>query len=246
MVPPSAISLRPDIPPALGAAIDRCVAKEPGDRFPNGEALVEALDAAQLAAPEVPLAIRLFAQEVATLGLIFSFLVLFAWLVMGSMSKVSALDVSLPILVLVAVGITRVFEVFYSARRLGAFGFSAEDVAKGFRAVAEEHQVHRIQLQADERTRRRRRSTVIRAALQILAAIALCVVGISGRVQTSPGHYRVTAFLATLFITGGCLFAVSIVLLVRSPFRMSIGERFFRALWLGPLGGKFLRLAIRP
>ncbi|MES2125158.1 MAG: serine/threonine-protein kinase [Gemmatimonadota bacterium] len=246
VLPPAAISLRPDIPPALGAAIDRCVAKEPGERFPNGEALVEALDAAQLAAPEVPLAIRLFAQEVATLGLIFFFLVLFAWLVVRSMGNVNAIDVSLPIFMLVAIGIARVFETFYSARRLGAFGFSDDDVLKGFRAVAEEREVHRRQLHADETTRRRRRRTVVRAVVQILVGIVMWVVALSGRVETTPGHYRVTVLLAVLFITGTCLLGVSFVLLMRSPFRMSIGERLFRRLWLGPLGRAFLRMAIRP
>ena len=37
----------------------------PAARFPTAEALVEAIDEAQLAAPEIPLPIRLFAQEVA-------------------------------------------------------------------------------------------------------------------------------------------------------------------------------------
>ena len=244
-LPPPAISLRPDIPEALGAAIDRCVAKEPGDRFPSAEALVEVLDAAQLAAPEIPLAIRLFAQEVATLGLIFFFLLLFAWMIGRTLHKGSNFDVSLPIIVLIAVAITRVFETFYSARRLGAFGFSADDVVKGFRGVAEERAVHRRQLQADASTRRRRKATVVRAAVQILVAAALCAVGLAGRVQTSPGAYRVPAFQATLVITGFCLFAVSLVLLLRSPFRMAISERLFRALWLGPLGRTFLRLAVR-
>ena len=245
VVPPAAISLRPDIPAALGAAIDRCVAKEPGERFPTAEALVEVLDAAQLAAPEIPLAIRLLAQEVATLGLIFFFLLLFAWLITRSLNKVSALDVSLPIIILIAVGITRVFETFYSARRLEAFGFSAEDVVKGFRAVAEEHVQHRNQLQADTATRHRRRATVIRAGVQLLIALLLCGVGLSGRVETAPGYYQVSVFYAMVFITGACLFAVSFVLLLRSPFRMTISERFFRVIWLGPVGRAFLRLAVR-
>ena len=244
-LPPPAITLRPDIPAALGAAVDRCVAKEPGDRFPSAEALVEALDAAQLAAPEIPLAIRLFAQEVSTLALIFFFLVLFAWMIGRTLHKGSNLDVSLPVIVLVAVTITRGLETFYSARRLGSFGFSADDVVKGFRAVAEEHEVHRRQLQADASTRRRRKATVVRAAVQILVAVALCAIGLAGRVQTSPGAYRVPAFQAVLVITGFCLFAVSLVLLMRSPFRMAISERLFRTLWLGPVGRTFLRMAVR-
>lgn len=245
MVPPAALVLRPDIPPALGAAIDRCVAKEPGDRFPTAEGLVEALDTAQLAAPEIPLAIRLLAQEVATLGLIFFFLVLFAWMIGRTLHKGSTFDVWLPIIVLVAVAITRVFETFYSARRLGAFRYSAEDVVKGFRAVADEREVHRHRLQADVPTLKRRKRTVLRALLQIVVAVVLCAIGLAGRVQTSTGAYHVSAFGGALVITGFCLFAASFVLLVRSPFRMAISERLFRMLWLGPLGRTFLRLAVR-
>src|SRR5678815_4418108 len=63
-------SRRSDLPPALGEAIDRCVAKDPDQRFANAEGLVEALDAAQLAAPEIPVAIRLFGQELGKLSLI--------------------------------------------------------------------------------------------------------------------------------------------------------------------------------
>lgn len=43
-VPPIAGS-RPDIPPALAEAIDRCVEKDPEHRFQAAEALVEAIDA---------------------------------------------------------------------------------------------------------------------------------------------------------------------------------------------------------
>src|SRR6202011_2526386 len=62
------IHLRPDLPPALAHAIDRCVEKDPADRFPTAEALVEEIDAAQLAEPEIPLPIRLFAGELSTLS----------------------------------------------------------------------------------------------------------------------------------------------------------------------------------
>jgi len=61
-------SVRPDLPPALADAIDRCLMKDPAARFARAEELVEALDAAQLMAPEVPVPIRLFAQEAGTLS----------------------------------------------------------------------------------------------------------------------------------------------------------------------------------
>ena len=41
------------------------------------------------------------------------------------------------------------------------------------------------------------------------------------------------------------MLGVSLALLLRSPFRMPIGERLFRLVWLGPFGRAFVRFAGR-
>ena len=41
--PPSVMSVAPGFPPALAAAIDRCLDRDPAGRFPDGEALAAAL-----------------------------------------------------------------------------------------------------------------------------------------------------------------------------------------------------------
>ncbi|HET9604575.1 MAG TPA: serine/threonine-protein kinase, partial [Gemmatimonadales bacterium] len=224
-LPPPAATLRDDIPDALGAAIDKCVAKQPEDRFQGAEALVEAIDAAQLAPPEIPLPIRMFAQELQSLGLIFFFLMVMAWLLMQNARQFGNLNVSLPVVVIVAVAVTRIVENYFTARRLGTFGFSADDVLKGFRGVVSEHEEHRNRLRADPATVRRRRSTVRRSLIQIPIAIALMVLAFRGRVKIGPGQYHVSALHVTLAISGLCLFGVSLVLLIRSPFRMQLNER---------------------
>jgi len=43
---PPLASVAPSVPPRLAETIDRCLAKDPGARFPNGEALADALAAA--------------------------------------------------------------------------------------------------------------------------------------------------------------------------------------------------------
>jgi hypothetical protein len=49
-----------------------------------------------------------------------------------------------------------------------------------------------------------------------------------------------------LLVFGGvALFGVSLALLLRSPFRMPLGERLFRLVWLGPIGRAFIRAAGR-
>ena len=41
--PPSVVRAAPGLAPAFAAAIDRCLARDPADRFPDGEALAAAL-----------------------------------------------------------------------------------------------------------------------------------------------------------------------------------------------------------
>ena len=56
--PPSVMLAAPGLPPALGAAIDRCLARDPADRFADGEALAEALAPAPDARPALPPTLR--------------------------------------------------------------------------------------------------------------------------------------------------------------------------------------------
>jgi serine/threonine-protein kinase len=56
--PTSVLRAAPGLPPALGAAIDRCLARDPADRFPDGEALAAALAPAPDARPALPPTLR--------------------------------------------------------------------------------------------------------------------------------------------------------------------------------------------
>ena len=60
---PSLVQERGDVSAALSAVVDKCCEKEPAARFQSAEALVEALDATQLAVPEVPVAARLLVPD---------------------------------------------------------------------------------------------------------------------------------------------------------------------------------------
>jgi hypothetical protein len=48
-----------------------------------------------------------------------------------------------------------------------------------------------------------------------------------------------------MVITALIMFGVSFLLLLRSPFRMPVGERLFRLVWLGGFGRWFLRFSAR-
>ncbi|MDF1505200.1 serine/threonine-protein kinase [Roseisolibacter sp. H3M3-2] len=55
---PGVLRVAPGLPPALATAIDRCLARDPGDRFPDGEALAAALAPPPEARPALPPTLR--------------------------------------------------------------------------------------------------------------------------------------------------------------------------------------------
>jgi len=245
---PPAKSMRADLPDALAEAIDRCVMKEPASRFESAESLVEQLDRAQLAAPEVPLPIRLFAHEAGTLGLVLAFFIIIGWLMYGLAAENetrSTFDSLLPLIVLLGVVITRVMQASSEARRMAVAGFSVADVLKGMRAVVDEREEMRAQLRPNVEVQKRRRWTVRIAMAQVVVSIVLFWAAMQLRVQVGPRSYDVGIGATTMVITSLILFGVSFVLLLRSPFRMPVGERLFRMIWLGAFGRWFLRRAAR-
>ena len=254
--PASATTLRPDLPESLGAAIDRCVAKEPATRFATAEALVEAIDDAKLAAPDIPVPIRLFAQEAGTLSLIIVFLTMMSWLLLQSLSaKVGSAWAAIPGAFLGAIALTRALQTSSAARRLAVLGFQPEEVLNGLRATVDERETVRQQLRADPDTRRRRRRTLIIAAIQLPIAILLINLSLNVRwsfgtkaevTTTTPSKpTRATLGNLTMVASGLSLLGVSFILFARSPFRMPIGERLFRVVWLGPPGRAFIKLSSR-
>ncbi|GLC26947.1 serine/threonine-protein kinase [Roseisolibacter agri] len=56
--PPSVLRVAPGLPPALGAAIDRCLVRDPDGRFRDGEALAAALAPTTDARPALPPTLR--------------------------------------------------------------------------------------------------------------------------------------------------------------------------------------------
>jgi hypothetical protein len=230
------------------------VAKEPSARFATAEALVEAIDEARLAAPEIPLPVRLFAQEVGTLGLILVFLTIISWFMVNTLSnKVGTAWAAIPSVFLAAIGITRLLQASAAARRLAVLGFQPAEVSNGLRATVDESETMRRQLRADPDTRRRRRRTLTIAIIQLPIALALLQISLKpqwkfgGRQpgDPPPQSVRSTPGALTMAGSGLALLGVSLLLFARSPFRMPIEERMFRLVWLGPVGRGFVRVSAR-
>lgn len=243
---PRMSTLRSDAAGPLADAIDRCVEKDPEARFATAELLVEAIDVAQLARPETPLAIRLYAQEVSSLSMVLVGGAIISYVLYASADeKNSLVDAMLPVLLVFGVLLTRVLQTVSEARRLAYAGFTADDVQRGLEAVASDRDQHRAELRTDSRARRMRRRTIVWGAALVVASIAMWRVALAVRKQLGPHQYYIPVFGIWLVIIGTVMFGVGAVLLIRSPFRMSLPERLFRLVWLGPIGRGFVRLAGR-
>ncbi|HET7187205.1 MAG TPA: serine/threonine-protein kinase [Gemmatimonadaceae bacterium] len=240
-------SLRADLPGALAAAIDRCVEKDPADRFPSAESLVEAIDAAQLVEREIPLPVRLFAGELSTLLLAIAIIVVVMWSIVEAQlhANMSALDTMLPVVGLLAILVTRTLTTMSEGRRLAMAGFSAHDVIDGMGRVMHERVTRRDELRADPETRRRRTFTIYWGIALLVASVTMIRLALAMRVRISEHQYASPPGGIALVFTGFALLGASLVLLLKSPFRMPPGERIFRLLWLGPIGRTFVRLSMR-
>jgi serine/threonine-protein kinase len=245
-VPPMR-TVRADIPAPLADAIDRCLVKDPAGRFASAESLVEALDAAQLGAPEIPLPIRLFAQEASTLGLMIvgGLLVAIYGIPQGEERALDNLDFLLPEVLVFAVLLTRALQTLREARRLALAGFTPDNVQRGLEMVVAERAYRRDELRADAPTRRARRRTVIVASVMLAGSAAMFRAALIFRTRVGPTQYMTTLPGAILVVSAVLVLGISVVLLLRSPSRMSIGERLFRLVWLGPVGRAFVRFAGR-
>ena len=236
---------RPDLPEALAGAVDLTLRKDPNDRFESAAAMVDALSVAQLAAPEIPLPIRMFAQEAGTLSLVaFGITLLILFLNRQNVDQGSA-DMQLVSVGLIVVLLTRVTQTFGEAQRMSRAGFSPEDITRGLQRVVDEREQRRTELRKDAAVAKARRRTMI-LALGMLVGAAISFRGmLVFRHETSAGHFRVE--LPGIFLILVCiiLLGIGVVQLLKSPMRMPLGERLFRVVWIGFPGRLFLRFAGR-
>ena len=238
---------RPDVPAALSATVDRCVLKDPAARLANAAALVEALEAAQQAAPEIPVAVRLLAGELGGLLQVVFFAAFIVLILLTGANEVGFehLDGVVPIIMLIAVMITRVVQTVAEVSRVMRGGYPVADLMRALQAVLDEAASLRLTRAGDPAVRERRRLTVRRAALQLVVAAALFGVVLLLRVPNGVGGYRIGIVPGIALFTGLSLLGVSLVLFARSPVRMPLSERVFRAVWLGSAGRMVFRSAAR-
>ncbi len=242
--PPSVTSLRPDLPTALAAVIDRCLAKDPDDRFAGGEALVSAVEELSIAKPVVAPAVRLFHQQAnqalrlsLILGLIGGF-VIPRW--------ASGDQLILTAFILAALwGLLQT--LYHRARFLLRQGFNFDDVRGGFQTIADEGAAAREQLRNSEadiaRHRRRLRVAAITGGLGLVMAV---FTGLFLRVpHPETGVYSATLPGLVSILVAVIMISQAIISFLTDPMRPKRFDLLSSWIWRGSAGRWLFRLAGR-
>ena len=174
---PPVASARPDVPAALATVIDRCLARQPYDRYPSAEAVAEALAESSAAngirdiAPPVRSFLHAAEQTVMMATMITVFTMLFG---LPTTRRI------VPLLIAIAFGIGVIsIDLVRRARELLREGFGADDVRRAFELERRAHAEEMRQLFDERRTAARRRTRrrawttlaifiVVRVVLQLL------------------------------------------------------------------------------
>ncbi|MBY0492450.1 MAG: serine/threonine protein kinase [Gemmatimonadaceae bacterium] len=232
--------LRPDLTPALVAVVDRCCEKSAEARYATAEALVEALDATQLVAAEIPVAVRLLATELSSVTT--RALSAVAMLALGTAMILSNGNGNVLAIGLVVAATAWV--IFMNAlreiRRLRGAGYSAAELQRLLGMTLAEQDEERARRALDPVLRKRRRFRVILSWAMLLWQGSVFVMlrsqaDANGNVKLT-GNVAGVTFFASLLAS-----AMAMAILLTSPFRRSFPQRLFAFTWLGPIGHAVFR-----
>ncbi|QJR37046.1 serine/threonine-protein kinase [Gemmatimonas groenlandica] len=246
-VPPIA-QLRADVPALLADVIAQCTNKAPESRFATADELVERLDTSALRSADVPLPIRLFAEEASQAGMVLAGAVIIGFLLLLVLEQAydTNFDRILPMVLFCAVIWGRLAVLMQQARRLARRRFSISEIQAGFAAVLAEREAERAQLRADAgAVRHRRKQVMILGSLFVASFVLRWYVLKYQRTEYSPGMFGVSLPGAIMLYSAYVTRGLSIVGLLNSPLRRGVGESVFRTFWLGAGGRAVLRLAGR-
>jgi len=144
---PPLAAAAPGVPSRLARAVDRCLVKNPADRFPNGEALVEAMAGAVEQKRDMPVPVRLWLTKGADQKMVYALWYLFAGFPVSMMAGVAVAEtLGLGTTIGIVAGsmtyfltppVSQFANRWYRLRRLLASGYGLADVRLAVRQVAE-------------------------------------------------------------------------------------------------------------
>ncbi|MEP6572843.1 MAG: serine/threonine-protein kinase [Gemmatimonadota bacterium] len=236
---PLVSSLRPDLPGTLAAVIDRCLLKEPGDRFSSGEALVESLETLRSKHVEVAPAIRIFLVKTDSVmrGMLIFTLLTPSILRQGGYDADRLIFGTIFSAAVIALGA----QVLVTARLLARQGFRYEDLRDGVLAIDAERNLTLAQLRAAPGAEQRRRRFLMLLAMTGTLATAFIVYGFKQRVRVGD-LYHISAWGLRSIVLGGVLAMTTFVFFVAQPGKPNRFERLVHRMWTAALGRFIFRL----
>ena len=234
---------RPDLPVPLAMVINRCLAKDPAQRFPTGEAIVEALDAIRAQRVEVPPAIRLWtvrADQWFRSGIIL--VLLMPQIVARFTGNVDQLIFTS----LFTVAVLSLWaQIPLGLRELARQGFGFADLRNGIEIVDDERLAVLEATRADPSFARRRRNRLIGIALGIIGSLIVVRLAFNSRIQVGENSYQMRiGWVLALFLAvcvGMACFVFGAAILAGSG-RM---DRRLHRLWTGRVGVLLWRIGVR-
>jgi eukaryotic-like serine/threonine-protein kinase len=234
--PPAVTGLRPGFPEGLSAVIAKALAKDPAERFANGEALAEAIGALHLRAREVAPLLRLFHQQTAQSIQALMILALagagVTWLGPRNDEALYVMAVVLFATLMIALVVQSVERIRFVIRQ----GYSASDVHAAIEAMEEETARAKAQLLGDPvehaRIRRRKRFAMIGGFLGGFS-IPFAVRFLS---EGDASLRRFNALGALLLVGAAMLIGLSIAFWAMRPVRTTPAQRLAGWLWRSRLG----------
>jgi eukaryotic-like serine/threonine-protein kinase len=241
----------PAVPPAIAAAVERCLAKQPGDRYPTSEAFVEAIDTALAAERRVPMAVRVFLSEARRRT---AFRAFTAWLtalavvpaglwllVLGAFRGrtpphfVAGIEGVAGLLVLLAL-LTPLVRLVDRGRRLLAVGLGRAELLQALRLDLAERREEVAFAGGGAPSRLER-------GLRVTAYGALGVAAVAGGLAFVAGYPAVLGVFALFGGSAGVAVAAAIVARELAGRRGTAREERRLAFWDGPAGRTVFRLA---
>lgn len=234
--PPSIASLREGIPDKLEAVIQRCLSKEPANRFATGEAMADAIGALQLRSREIAPLLRLFHQQTAqSLQAVIIIVVLFNMFWALSQQRDMALRLVIALLFATLV-ITVMSQTLDRVRFAVRQGFTAADIRAAIASIVAETDLAREQLLSDptERARIKQRKRIAFFG-GFLAGISYPIAFRFG--SQWIGDVRQFNIAGTVLLVSGTVLAgITIALWAMRPVRVTLAQRVAGKLWSGRLG----------